>query len=184
MKCPRCGYHNLPGAEGCGQCGSQPAASAVAASNGAAVAAEEFYPPRARERRMADEVAERLRGPARRARALAAALPAVSTESYWLPSLLGIIPGLVQWRDDRRRLAVILAASCVLALALGVLCIRWPASNALLALAGGILWYSAWDAARCRFPPAETERARPLRDFRLALLSASILFSLLAGFWL
>src|SRR5579883_655376 len=61
MRCPKCGYFNLPGADQCGQCGQ----SLTAAASPAPVSFEEIYPPRARNRSLRERWESRGGRPAR-----------------------------------------------------------------------------------------------------------------------
>jgi signal peptidase I len=96
-----------------------------------------------------------------------------------------LLPGLGQWLQGRRRAAgALLGLALLLAVAL-IASIRNPLSGTVAALALLLIWYSVWDAARHAFPLGlADEGARFLRLVRLALLSAAMLFSTLAGGYL
>jgi signal peptidase I len=187
VKCPHCGYFNLPGVEPCGQCGgSRTAAPASAGAAEQPHAIIDFYPPRARDRTLAMRVGERLRRPVRQTQALSVALAPVGggmpPVRPWLLAWASVLPGLGQCLDGRWRIGAVLFAVLVALLAGVVAFIHQPASDVLLGLTLCLMWYSVWDAARHSFPPSVAdEAARLLRLVRLGILSAGIVLASLAG---
>src|SRR4051812_28571842 len=125
MKCPRCGYHNLPGAAACGQCGGTRAGAAAPAR------VEDVYPPRARDRTLALEIRERLPRLTRPAATYqdGSRSGAWGDVKQWLIVSAAVMPGWGQWLQGRRREAGRLFGLALL-LAVGVTAaIRHPVSQ-------------------------------------------------------
>jgi hypothetical protein len=131
-------------------------------------------------------VGERLRRPARQARALRLALEPVGdpipSVRLGLLACVSILPGLGQCLDRRWREGAALFGLLV-ALLVGVAgFIHQPASNTLMGLSLFLASYSVWDVARHRFPPAGADdAARLLRLVRLGFLSSAIVMVWLTG---
>ncbi|BDI31702.1 hypothetical protein CCAX7_37530 [Capsulimonas corticalis] len=127
MKCAQCGYYNLPGAAVCGRC-----KSSLTADSGAPVApppkpvtpAADYYPPRARDRSLTDNVRLHVRPPealATRVRSLPRpsmhllraaggssrlSIQPTLSQSDMLLICFAPLPGCVQWIQKRRRAAI------------------------------------------------------------------------------
>lgn len=211
MKCPSCGYFNVPNATTCGLCRRS-------LTDEAEISAEDIMPPRARNRSARQKLEANL-SPSTRRHLLSAegasrqtALPgdriargasqrtrgtwlnqAVQTSldtgnlrflvKWWLPPLLSIIPGLGQLLQRRYIWSLCFFSGFVLLLFLWLATLHQSVSDQLLWLLGALSVASIFDAARISFPET-APKARALRQVRLALLSFSLVASLATSiFW-
>lgn len=204
MKCARCGYFNLPGAQVCGRCGANPADDAPTEEAAPALAAwDDVLPPRARQRTAATRVRQQARREANRALRVAAGtsgrpgrLPhtqdiagqvrqdgaqAWGDARPWLLSTLSVVPGLGQCVQRRGRGGTMFTGASLILLLLAAAFFRTGLSDVLLwGLLGLSLW-SVFDTAQNAFPPtANTPNAAGLRQTRLAFLSVALVVGTLA----
>jgi signal peptidase I len=198
MKCPNCGYFNLPGAIACGQCRRSLEAGSTPGAN-AAVPMADIYPPRAAKRsasaqidahspiaRRAKRVAER---DWRRTRedALNARTEIWNWQlalQWWIPPLLSLIPGLGQLWQRRFLMGAIFFATTTLLVLLGIATFFAVPSNYFFAAAILTAWWGIRDAAEHSFPPAP-ENVRRWRSLRLSLLAITIVsLTICTAFWL
>jgi len=197
MRCPKCGYFNLPGADQCGQCRQ----SLVQPSAPAPVAFDDIYPPRARNRSASEQWNARGGRPARvlrrgiaaagerrsavwqqiRSRVSRGPVPTraqiAADLRCWSLASAAVIPGIGHMLIGlyRRGFALLAAA---MALVAGILLIHLSIADVLVWALLGLMCYSVWDTSQRVFPQAAgSVRAGELRQARLALMSVALVFS-------
>jgi signal peptidase I len=198
MKCPNCGYFNLPGATACGQCRRLLEAASTPGA-GTAIPIAEIYPPRAAKRNAQQKI-DAHSPTARRARRFAARDWRRTSEDalnartevwnwqlalhWWIAPLLSLIPGLGQLWQRRFLMSAIFFAATTLFVLLGIATFFNAASNFFFAGAILVAWSSILDAANHSFPPA-VEKARIWRGLRLSFLALNIVsLTVWGAFWL
>lgn len=162
MRCPACGFENMPGLTKCGVCASDLAGK---------MSPRDVTPPRARDR----SLRSRLDWEARRTGLSRLPLPAPSAIKRSALVVASLLPGVGMWLSPRARrwaphhnIALALLTAWALRMA------EQPLRNALLAAAFGLWAWSAAEGFDVLFPP-NTKADLPLRRIGLVLIAASAL---------
>jgi signal peptidase I len=194
MKCPNCGYFNLPGATVCGQCRrafDEAASSSSTSAQPEYIPVSEIMPPRAKNRSLRMQV--EAHSPTSRAAQRFAVREWQQTRDdalnarvelwnwnlamrWWLPPMLSLVPGLGQCAQKRFLSGAIFFCSVTLSASLGVLALHHWLSNILFFVALIMIGRGVFDAAHHSFPPA-TPGAVHWRALRLGLLSTLLVAS-------
>jgi signal peptidase I len=203
MKCPNCGYYNMPGAAACGEC--ERSIEPLAAVGPVPVA--DFYPPRARQRNTAARIEHRLGRRGRLARQIATDLGArgavvatrtrtrttakwkglrhglapsnlTATLSQILPPLASLAPGMGQFIQRRWVLGAAHASVMFLLVMSFLAFLHSPVSDLVYYAILGLMCYSIFDAATYAFPRFEesehTGGLSMLRRVRCGLVAVSM----------
>jgi hypothetical protein len=193
MKCPSCGFYNLPNVPSCGRCGQ-------ALVGGGPAQSESFYPARARDRTVRQSVGARFsrvdawlsdrshafsnisRGIDIGVGIAQPRLPSrpevISALITWLLLTVAVIPGFAQLMQRRFVSATIWAVSTAAMAAVCWVNLRSPLLDLLLWPMAFLMIGSVFDVAHRRLPDETTSiGAEMRRHLRLFLLSLSVVFS-------
>jgi len=188
MKCPNCGYFNMPGATTCGQCRRELASKPASGP----VPLDEYYPPRASNRsvrenieanspqvRLARRFVEKdwdtTRADLKRVREVRVTVRA------WMLSLLSLVPGLGQCLQHRYGVAAVLVSLEILTIGLAWSRVRHWSFDLLVVGALAVAAISMWDTANKNFPPSLSGLPQILRWVRLGLMSVLTVSVLVVG---
>lgn len=165
MRCPNCGFENMPGLDACGLCRGKLAAPAEPVS---------VYPPRARERTARDRMAwtvERVHGP-RPSPDREAATSGANVRGVLRAAALAtaaVVPGVGYRLAGDRATARLHAAAAVAAAAMGAALFRTRVADLALAIVAGLSIASVVRAVDTLYPPAARETLE-MRRRGLALM--------------